>query len=175
MPVAEHRLIVPTQPAGYPRPVAPPTAGARRGRGAVVFAGIAAALAAVVAIAALVVVLADGDDPTPPPEAPAPVPTLAGRPPTDVVLRDGGQTVTVSWRDPTAGDVSFIVAGGRSGQQLRAMGELGPGRTEYRLSGLNPRLEYCFTVVAVYGGGKVAASDPVCTARGGSARPGATG
>lgn len=134
-------------------------------------AAVVAAVAAVLAVAALVVVLI-GDDPPPAPTGGGtPVPTVAGRPPTEVALADEGEVITVTWRDPAAGRVSFIVAGGRSGQQLGAMGQLGPGTTKYSLTGLSPRLDYCFSVVAVYGPDQLAPSTQVCTTRAGSPAP----
>jgi hypothetical protein len=133
-----------------------------RGRGTVVFAAVAAALAAVIAVVALVVVLAghqpgsDGNDG---------VPTVGGRPPTDVRLRDAGSTVEVTWRDPTDATVSFVVMGGRADEQLTAMGRLGPGQTQLELQGLNAQLNYCFVVVAVYTADEVAPSPQACTSR----------
>jgi hypothetical protein len=128
-----------------------------------IFAAIAAALAAVIAVVALVVVLATrGDDPG----TSSTVPTLGGPPPADVRLRDSGNTVEVSWQDPTDGTVSFVVMGGHPGEQLRVMGRLGPGQTEHKLDGLNSRLNYCFAVVAMYSTEKVSTSPQVCTSRG---------
>ena len=155
-------------------PAPPPGAGAApaapsltetypgRGRGPLIFAGIAAGLAAVIAVVALVVVLATRNSDQ---DGPPGVPTLAGPPPTDVRLRDNGSTVEVSWQDPTDGTVSFVVMGGRTGEQLRVMARLGPGQTEHRLDGLNARLDYCFAVVALYSSDKVSASAPSCTDR----------
>jgi hypothetical protein len=127
-----------------------------------IFAGIAAGLAAVIAVVALVVVLATrgGEQ-----ERSPGVPVLAGPPPTDVRLRDNGGTVEVSWQDPTEGTVSFVVMGGRTGEQLRVMARLGPGETKHRLDGLNARLDYCFAVVALYSTDKVSSSAPSCTSR----------
>jgi hypothetical protein len=131
----------------------------------VVFAAIAACLAAVIAVVALVVVLAGRktDD-----RVPGDVPTLGGRPPTDVRLRDAGSTIEVSWRDPTDGSVSFVVMFARTGEQLKATSRLGPGQTLLKLDGLNARLDYCFVVVAVYSADEVATSPQTCTSRGGS-------
>lgn len=142
----------------YPVAEPPP-----RGRGIMVFAAVAASIAAVVAVIALVVVLAA----TRPwsKDAPGGSTTVAGSPPGEVRLRDAGEAITVTWSDPSAGRVSFIVAGGRSGEQLRAMGQVGPGKTSHQLSGLNPALNYCFTVVAVYGQNQLATAEPACTTR----------
>ena len=142
--------------------------GAYRGRdrGPAVFAAIAAGLAAVIAVIALVIVLAARN---PDGGGAGDVPTLGGPPPTDVRLRDAGSTIEVSWRDPTDGTVSFVVMVGRTGEQLKAMGRLGPAQTELELHGLNARLDYCVAVVAVYSPNKVATSPQTCTSRTGSA------
>jgi hypothetical protein len=160
-------------PVAYPVPLIV-TEPAPRGRGTAIFAAVAAGLAAVLATIALVVVLTD-DDPAPGATggSVSATPTVAARPPTGVTLRESGDAITVSWRDPADGQVSFIVAGGRAGEQLKAMAELGPGETRYVLNGLNPDLDYCFTVVAVYGPDAVAASSQACTDRRRGARPGA--
>jgi hypothetical protein len=136
-----------------------------RGRGPAVFAAIAAGLAAVIAVVALVIVLSARN---PDGGGTGDVPTLGGQPPTDVQLRDAGSTIEVSWRDPTDGTVSFVVMVGRTGEQLKAMGRLGPAQTELELHGLNARLDYCVAVVAVYAANKVATSPQTCTSRTGS-------
>ena len=59
----------------------------------------------------------------------------------------------------------FIVAGGRAGQSLSAMATVNAGETSYTINGLSPRLDYCFTVLAVYSVDQYATSGQVCTAR----------
>jgi len=127
-----------------------------------VFAVIAAGLAVVIAVAALVFVLANrsGDS-----DGKSDVPTLAGVAPGDVALDDGGSTIGVSWKDPAQGSVSFMVIMGRRGLELKPVGTLGPGQTSFEMSGLNPRLNYCFAVVAVYRGNQFATSPQACTSR----------
>jgi hypothetical protein len=132
----------------------------RKGIG--LFAAIAAVLAALIAVAALVFVLANrsGDDP------PAPsVPTLGGDPPGGVQLRDGGSEIDISWTDPSPGTVSFMVTMGHPGELLKPVATLGPGKTSYQLGALNPTLNYCFTVVAVYQADRFATSPQTCTSR----------
>ncbi|MEU8819364.1 hypothetical protein [Actinoplanes sp. NPDC048796] len=131
-------------------------------KGLGIFAAIAAVLAAVIAVAALVFVLANrtgdpGGDPD--------VPTLGGPAPTDVRLRDGGASIIVSWTDPSAGSVSFMVTMGRPGQELKPVSTLGPGQTSFEMSGLNGELNYCFAVVAVYRDNQFATSPQACTSR----------
>jgi hypothetical protein len=127
-----------------------------------VSAALAALAAAVVAVVALV------DDPIPPgatDNGASAAPTLSGEPPADLKLRDEGSTITITWTDPTAGTVPFIVAGGRAGQELRAMAQVSHGERSYKIDGLNARVDYCFTVAAVYSSNKFGVSGQVCTAR----------
>jgi len=95
--------------------------------------------------------------------------TAPGAAPTDVQLRDDGSTVTLTWTDQSGGKVPFFVEVGKPGAQLQLYSTLSPGETRYRVVGLNPRLDYCFSVVAVYGTNVVAPSDLVCTSRPGNA------
>ncbi|GAB1690679.1 tetratricopeptide repeat protein [Krasilnikovia sp. M28-CT-15] len=158
-------------PAPGAMPAAAPVASTSGRRGPALFAAIAAVLAAMIAVVALVVVLARGNDRPRQPDQP----TLGGAPPTDVRLRDSGTSIEVSWTDPASGMTSFVVMGGRSGQLLTKMGAVGPGQTSLDLQGLNPELEYCIAVVAVYSTSKFASSPQTCTSRSGSgAQPSAT-
>jgi Tetratricopeptide repeat len=145
---------------------------------------------AVVAVAALVAATVIGTlafrnrhATVPPPQA---GPTTASAPaasrasgsaaaaPRDVKLRDDGNLVTVTWTDPSGGTVPFFVEAGPAGGQLRIMGQLRPGETTYPVVGLNPRLDYCFSVVAVYSSTLVAPSDLACTQRTGKPAPSQT-
>jgi hypothetical protein len=100
------------------------------------------------------------------------VPTLAGQAPTDVRMRDYGSSVQLFWSDPANGRASFVVTGGRPGEQLRPMGQVGPTTTSFDLHGLNADLDYCFAIVAVYSTSQFSTSPQTCTSRaGGSARP----
>jgi hypothetical protein len=92
-------------------------------------------------------------------------PTLAGASPGEVHLQDQGSTITVMWRDPTSGTVSFLVTGAHPGQEQAVMGKLGPGKTRLELHGLSTSLDYCFAVVAVYGPSTFQPSAVVCTER----------
>jgi hypothetical protein len=97
--------------------------------------------------------------------------TTPGAAPTDVKLRDDGGTVTLTWTDPSGGTVPFFVEVGKPGTQLQLYSSLPPGETTYRVVGLNPRLNYCFSVIAVYGTNVVAPSNLVCTQRAGNSAP----
>jgi len=88
----------------------------------------------------------------------------AGGAPRDLKLRDDGAAVTLTWTDPSAGTVPFIVAGGRVGA-LRQLQTVPAGSTTYTVNGLNPAVEYCFTVAAVYDTSRVELSDLACTKR----------
>jgi hypothetical protein len=92
-----------------------------------------------------------------------------------VRLRDYGASVQLFWTDPANGRTSFMVTGGRPGEQLRPMGQVGPTTTSFNLNGLNPELDYCFAVVAVYSSTQFATSPQSCTSRtksgAGSAKP----
>jgi hypothetical protein len=57
------------------------------------------------------------------------------------------------------------VAGGQAGQKLGALATLDPGKTQYTVNGLNPRVNYCFTVLAVYSADTYATSGQICTTR----------
>ncbi|MFI5896596.1 tetratricopeptide repeat protein [Actinoplanes sp. NPDC051513] len=143
------------------QPFAPPPYEQKPKRGLGIFAAIAAVLAAVIAVSALVFVLANrsGD------KNDSDVPTLGGKPPTNVALQDAGTRIKVTWKDPANGSVSFLVAMAQPGQQLKPVGTLGPGQTSYEMNALNPSLNYCFAVVAVYRNNKFATSQQACTDR----------
>jgi hypothetical protein len=129
-------------------------------RAPAVFAAIAAVLGVIIAVVALVVVLADrGDDPD------SDVPTLSGPAPSDVRMRDYGSSVRLSWADPANGRASFVITGGRPGEQLRPMGQVGPTTTTFDLQGLNADLDYCFAIVAVYTTSQFSTSTQTCTSR----------
>jgi hypothetical protein len=90
----------------------------------------------------------------------------AGAAPTDVKIRDNGDSVTLTWTDPSGGTVPFLVEAGKAGTQLSRYAALPPGQPTYTVIGLHPKLDYCFTIVAVYGTDLVAPSNLVCTQRG---------
>ncbi|AVT29645.1 hypothetical protein C6361_09225 [Plantactinospora sp. BC1] len=158
-------VIAPT-----PTPVAPaPAPEPSRGRGSTVAAAVAAAAAVVAAIVVVVAVLVDKSGSTeqgPTDERGEPV--VAGEPPTDVKLVDEGSAITISWTDPSGGTVPFVVAGGRAGQPTKPMTTVGAGETTFKVNALNSKLDYCFSVLAVYSTNEFAPSDLVCTKRDGA-------
>ncbi|MGC4862552.1 tetratricopeptide repeat protein [Micromonospora sp. DT41] len=140
-----------------------------RHRGALIAAAVAVGVAAV----GLGVVLLNRDD-APPPSGAATTtaaPTAAGPAPGDLKLRDDSATITLTWTDPSGGAVPFMVAGGRTGQALGVLATVDPGRTSYTVSGLRSRVDYCFTVLAVYSTDSFATSGQVCTERDRSTPP----
>jgi hypothetical protein len=115
----------------------------------------------VIAVAALVVVLASGSD--------SDEPSLGGGPPpTGVALRDLGTSIEVSWEIPPGTSTEFIISGGQANTAFNPLGKVGPGKTLYRLNGLNDKVDYCFAVLAVYSVDKFASSPQVCTSRAGN-------
>lgn len=86
-------------------------------------------------------------------------------PPAGVALRDGADTVTLSWRYPQGANGPVVISGGRSGQQAWAIEQLPAGTVEYVVRGLNRAFDYCFTVAVVYSVDTVSRAEPVCTGR----------
>ncbi|GAA2591311.1 hypothetical protein GCM10010435_82560 [Winogradskya consettensis] len=125
------------------------------------FAGIAAVLGVIIAVIALVIGLAGKGDKS----EKSNVPTLSGPAPTDVRMRDYGSSVKLFWTDPANGRTSFMITGGRAGEQLRVMSQVGPSTVTFDLNGLNPDLDYCFAIVAVYSTTQFSTSPQICTGR----------
>jgi len=173
LPWYQQTAPVPDEPA----PAYPPVAEVEephRSRTLMIALGVVA-LAAVVAAAAVLVVVLVAPRSSAPGGTAGPTPssgsTQPGAAPTDVKLRDDGGSVTLTWADPSGGTVPFFVEVGKPGGQLQLYNTLPRGETTYRVVGLNPRLDYCFSVIAVYGTNVVAPSDLVCTQRGSSSGP----
>lgn len=100
--------------------------------------------------------------------APATTPTAAdavGPAPSEVKLRDGGDSVALDWTYPGGAEGPVLISGGRTGQQPRAFQQLPAGSADYVVYGLNERADYCFTVSVVYSAEGIAASPSVCTQR----------
>ncbi|SCE94480.1 Fibronectin type III domain-containing protein [Micromonospora viridifaciens] len=151
------------QPPAYPVPEEPEPRGRNRAVVAVVAGVAVVAVAAVVGLGAVVL-----NREAAPPPAPSPStakPKVSGPPPGDLRLQDDSTTITVTWTDPTDGGVPFVVAGGRAGQKLGVMATVDAGATRYTVNGLSPKLDYCFTVLAVYSTDTYATSGQVCTDR----------
>ena len=168
-------------------PVPVPQPGLARSRRPVIVAGIGTVGLVVAAAAIAATIDRDGDQPVaaPLPSA-APITATASPPgsspsgsvptgsppagsaaaPTDVALRDVAGGVTLQWRYPSGAEGPVLISGGRTGQPRQAFQQLPAGSTTYVVYGLNERENYCFTVSVVYSVDSIAASEPVCTARG---------
>jgi hypothetical protein len=138
----------------------------QRSRTPLIAVGVAVVAVVVAAIVAVVAFSGPRATPSaaPPDQSPAASPTPAQAPPT-VRLRDSGASLTLTWTDPSSGKVPFLVAGGIAGGAAQPFPPLPPGQTSYTLNGLNPKLDYCFTVGAVYSTDVVTLSSLVCTQR----------
>ncbi len=99
---------------------------------------------------------------------PSPSPSRTDGPraaPRDVVLSDDGTSVTVSWSDPSGGTGSVLLAVARAGQPAGPLQSLPPGTVRHRVTGLDPRADYCVVLAVVYGQDTVAQAAQVCTHR----------
>lgn len=156
-------------PTSVSAPPSPSNSGVKKGRTATVAASVAAVAALVAAVLAAVAVLGGGDKPPPvagsTTDAATQAPVVTAAPPTGLKLDAQGEAVGLSWADPADGRVPFVVTGGRRGERQAVMAQLDPGATTYRVNGLNPKLDYCFTVIALYSATQLAKSDQVCTSR----------
>jgi hypothetical protein len=101
----------------------------------------------------------------PAPPSAAPPPTTPSRAPGGLRLRDDGGSVTLTWSDPSGGQVPFIVTGGRVGATPAPLDSVASGRTSSTIYGLNVRFDYCFTVAAVWSPDEIASSVRTCTDR----------
>jgi hypothetical protein len=108
------------------------------------------------------------------PAAPGPVSGQTPGPTTTVVpvdqlqLVDDGGAVTLTWPDPSGGQVPFVISGGRQGQELLAIETIAAGRTTATVYGLNVNFDYCFTIAVVWSSDRIETSEPICTQRAGS-------
>ncbi|MFD4205843.1 hypothetical protein ACFWRG_07600 [Micromonospora tulbaghiae] len=157
------------QQAAYP--MEPERSGRNRTVLALVVGGAVLAVVAAVGVGAVLLNREAAPPPAPAPASGSPSPKVAGPPPGDLKLRDDTTTVTVTWTDPTNGGVPFVVAGGRAGQKLGVMATVDAGQTRYTVNGLSAKLDYCFTVLAVYSTDSYATSGQVCTDREGGGTP----
>jgi hypothetical protein len=114
-----------------------------------------------------------GDEPAPARPVPADAPrtpeesaaAATAAPPTGLTLRDGRNSVALTWTYPAEAEGPVMVTGGRAGEPQRAFQTLAAGTTTYTVHGLPERVDYCFTVAVVYSTDQIARSAPVCTTR----------
>ena len=134
-----------------------------RSRSTVVYPliGLTAALLAAVGVA-WVVTRPASPRPTQPAARASASPSAAG--PTAVSLADAGTTVALSWHRPAGDVVQYAVLAAPAGTapvlQLMVRGDT----FRAQVNGLDPHVDYCFQVAAVYSGA-LARSAQSCTHR----------
>jgi hypothetical protein len=151
-------------PRTQPHPVPLTRTAPRRGRGAVVVAAVAAVAAVIAAVLAGIAVFRDGGGADLEADLATPTVSVDGEPPADVRVARDGDALVLTWTDPAPGEVSFVITGGRQGEELRFVGQLPSGeRPRFRVHGYNPTLDYCFQIAAVYSTTQLGVAQPVCT------------
>jgi hypothetical protein len=81
------------------------------------------------------------------------------------ITEDHGTALTVTWTDPTAGTVTFVVVGnGPNGEKLETK-SVRRGVHTATYTQLSPAKNYCFVVGAVYAVDTIALAPEVCTKR----------
>ncbi len=103
-------------------------------------------------------------------QLPAAATPTTSQPPTRVLIKDEGGSVTLTWDDPSGGQVPFIVSGSRQGNALLALASVPAGQTTSTIHGLNVNENYCFTVSAVWSSDNIQVSIRTCTFRLSTAR-----
>jgi hypothetical protein len=114
---------------------------------------------------------AQSGSPAPSDSASASPSVVPGLPPENVTLQDNGGSVTVTWVDPSYGHIPFVIAVGRQGVTPVADQAVAAGQTTETIYGLNPSLNYCFTVTAIWSAELTKTSAPVCTNRASTPTP----
>lgn len=99
------------------------------------------------------------------PRAPALSPGPGRGAPRDVVLRDEGTSITVTWTDPTNGTGAVLIMLAKAGQPAGPLSSLPPGTHEHRITGLDPAADYCVRIAIVYAQDTMAQATEVCTHR----------
>jgi hypothetical protein len=89
-------------------------------------------------------------------------------------LQDRSGSVTLTWTDPSNGSVPFVVAYGVADGPADRTQRLVAGTTTITINGLNPQVNYCFTVAGIESTTAIALSHSVCTRRAGSTPSGST-
>ncbi|GLZ76030.1 hypothetical protein Afil01_08370 [Actinorhabdospora filicis] len=165
--------VAPTLPPAHPPAPSPVPAHAPESQGSrapLILGLTGAVLALVVLIGVIVFVvpgLKGGDKANDPPKVDGTVGLSSfDAPPSDLtIVTDDQNGVRLSWGDPSAGSLSFIIFGGRKGEAAEAMQTITAGTTTATISGLNPEANYCFMVGALYSIDSVPRSNQACTSR----------
>jgi serine/threonine protein kinase len=158
------------------RPTPPPSS-KKKGR-RMLLTGVAAVLVGGALGVFVVPKLLDGEDQTAPPPTTT-TRTTTTEPPASVSggdtsfaptlnpLQDNGDTIVLTWSDPTAGTAQFVVVDVTDGQQ--ALSTVAPGTTTYTVEDLDPDADqYCFQVIGLGPDDPTTqhgASESVCTNR----------
>ena len=71
----------------------------------------------------------------------------------------------LTWNDPSAGAVSFVVAYGHADKAADNTQRVPAGTTSITINGLNNAVDYCFTVAGIESTTTIALSPLVCTQR----------
>jgi hypothetical protein len=88
--------------------------------------------------------------------------------PTDVRIQtDTGDSVTLTWTDPTGGSQSYVAVRQKTAAEQAQTQSVPPGGATKTVTftGLHPDRNYCFTVLVLYSVSDVATSPPACTQR----------
>jgi hypothetical protein len=139
-------------------PMVPPPPPPKRGRGVLLVSVLAAVVALAAAAVTAVLVLRQPTNP------PGDTPGAAGSA-SDVKLDDKGDSVILSWADPSSGKARQVIWGNREDQAKGVLGYPETGATTYTLYSLNRNYEYCFVIVLVYPPDDIRQSEQVCTKR----------
>ncbi|MBX6722247.1 MAG: fibronectin type III [Dactylosporangium sp.] len=145
----------------------------RRARGgSLVLVASLSALVLVVAVVAALALLrptpssqSGQPDSTTPTVTPDPTPTPPPAPTGLRIVEDAGGAATLTWIDPSDGEVPFVISAGRRGDALIAISTVPAGETTTTIYGLNVNYDYCFTVAAVWSSEHLSESDRTCTRR----------
>jgi serine/threonine protein kinase len=83
-------------------------------------------------------------------------------------LDDQGDTITLTWSDPTNGGAQFVVVDVTDPEEQTALVTVAAGTTTYTVEDLDPSRQYCFRVIGIGLDDPTTqngASDPACTTR----------
>jgi serine/threonine protein kinase len=160
-------------PPGHHRTAGVPLTYPRSRRTTYIKAAICGVSLGVIVVVALA--LSGGSSPQKPTTSAAAAPTPSGpivtprgdaqHAPGEVRITDSQLAVALSWQDRSDGKASYYVVGGPVGRTPTTLAELPAGGVKTEISGLNPKVNYCFTVLAILDVDQVGAAEPICTKR----------
>jgi hypothetical protein len=108
----------------------------------------------------------DSDGPQPAPSGTRFVSPAASGAPLNVTLTDNRTSVALSWTDPTGTGTVPIAISVRTGDgEYLDLVTPALGRTTAKISRLDPKVNYCFYLTAIYSSEQLAPAAPVCTHR----------